>query len=779
MNRQDAARLTAGDTTWSTHAIEPDVPALSLADGPMGVASRRVDERDVSVLTPAPVALGASWDRDLVRRVGALVGNDAIEHSVDGLCAPNVNLARSPLAGRAFEYYSEDPCLAGTLGAAWVTGLQSTGTGAVPKHLVCNDSETMRDTVDISVSERALREVYLLPFEYCVDAGCGAIMAAYNKVNGDWCCEASQILHIVKDEWQWPGAVMSDFFATHSTEATINSGLDLEMPGPARFLGAKLLESVDQGGVTQARVDDAATRVARFARRFGKQKTPVTLDRAETLREAAAAGFTLLQNRDAFLPLDPDKRGTMAVIGPNAVHPCFQGGTFAKIALRADAATPLESIQARFGGNWDVRFAPGADTQHRLPLMPTRPGDGSEDQRGMLLEYFADQDIDAAPLMYEVRDTNSLVWFHGPNDQGVFNKPAAIRSTGTFTAEKAGTHIVYLGGTGALALSIDGEQMFRCDEKPAASDVMGMLKRGDAEGVEVTLEAGQTIAIEIVLRYDGGRVQGLWYGIRAPGSPEKLREEAVALAKSADIVLLMVGETADASVESKDREHTRLDADQLSLVEQVMRANPATAIIVNVGHAFDANFAAEAPALLVTWYPGEEYGPALADVLAGDREPGGRLPVTLARNEADYPALSLTPKPDGTLVYDDDVFIGYRHFVARDIAPLHPLGAGQGYADIVLTDARVEGDRIIAVLENRAARAGSSVVQLYREDAERSLIGYAKAELAAGETQAIAIAVEAKMLRRWDDGWQQARGNIPVRVSLNAADAGIALTLSL
>ncbi len=251
--------MTAGASMWATVAVPDEgIPALRMGDGPMGIASGRVDERDVARLTPCAVSLGASFDPDLVARVGALVGGEAVRKGVDLVLAPNVNLARSPLAGRAFEYFSEDPLLAGLAGAAWVRGVQSTGTGAVPKHLVCNDSETDRDRVDVRVDERTLREVYLLPFELCAQAGAAAMLTAYNRVNGDWCAEAGRITTIVKAEWGFAGPLMSDWFGTHSTEGSLNGGLDLEMPGPGRFMGDRARAAVEDGRVPAARVADAA-----------------------------------------------------------------------------------------------------------------------------------------------------------------------------------------------------------------------------------------------------------------------------------------------------------------------------------------------------------------------------------------------------------------------------------------------------------------------------------------------------------------------------------------
>lgn len=754
--------MSAGATMWTTVGYDDaGISSLAMADGPMGIASGRVDERDIALLTPCPTALGASWDIDLNRRIGALVGGEAIRMGVDMVLAPNVNLARSPLAGRAFEYYSEEPLLAGILGAAWATGLQSTGTASVVKHLVCNDSETDRDRMNAVVDERTLREVYLLPFELCAQAGVGGMLAAYNRLNGQWCAEHHHVITtIVKGDWGFDGVIMSDWFGTHSTVATLNAGLDLEMPGPARFLGAKAAQAVAQGHVRANRVNDAANRVARAALRFKKPKQAAITgpDADALLVEAAAAGFVLLRNQESFLPLVPGRDRHIAIIGPNAAAPCYQGGTFAKLAVAPDTIRPLEAITARYADHARVDYEPGVDPQPRLPSMPVKParvsGDGSA--TGMTVDYYDGQDSDARLVASETRDTNSLVWFTGVHDDvATLGRPARIVASGVFLAEHDGVHIFYLGATGPVTMRVDGRDILAQKEPVPSSDVMGKLKSGDARSVEVTLEAGTSIAIEVEFVYDPARVHGLWYGIRRPDTPEAMLARAVTLAREADAVILIVGETSDASVESKDRSHTRLADEQLALIDAVTAANPRTAVIANVGHAFDSSWEDKAAALIVAWYPGEGFGAATAQVLAGDREPGGRMPVSIARSEQGYSAFSLTPDSDGDLHYTEGRTLGYRGMAdAR-----HTLGAGFGYADIALVAASIARDDngvvVTATVENRSDRAGSDVIQVYRREPELALAGFGKVHLGPGERRDLTIAIPIRSLQYWRDGWRE------------------------
>ncbi|WP_299310078.1 glycoside hydrolase family 3 C-terminal domain-containing protein [uncultured Croceicoccus sp.] len=782
---EDAAALTAGGTMWSSVAVpSADIVAFAMSDGPMGIASGKVDERDIARLSPCATLLGASWDRDLVRRIGALVGQEAVEREVDAVLAPNINLARSPLAGRAFEYFSEDPLLTGILGGCWIAGLQSTGTASVAKHLVCNDSETARDTVDIQIDERTLREIYLLPFEYAADAGCFGMLAAYNRVNGDYCAEQYHVMtEIVKGDWNYRGAIMSDWFGTHSTAPTLNAGLDLEMPGPFRFLGPKAAEAVAAGDVPQSRVDDAAARVAGLAKNAtGAKSRPYTDAEARSLlAEAAAAGFVLLKNEGDILPLAPAKAGTVAIIGPNAAAPCFQGGTFAKISVRPDLPTPEQTVRARYEKDATVLFAPGVDPAPRLPFMAVSPaqdiGDGCTS--GMTLEYFASSDCSGTPMTRETRDTNSLVWFTGMHDQADFANGGSIRASGIYRAAKDGAHAFHLGATGKARMFVDGEEIVATTETPPG-DTMGVLKSGDSESTSVTLTKGQSVEIVVEFPFEAARVHGLWYGVREPGSVEQMLSEAEDTAARADTVFLFVGETSDSSVESKDRKDTLLPELQLRLIERVSAANPRTVVIANVGHAYDASWEDGAAAHLAVWYPGEGFADAIAAVLAGDVEPGGRMPVSIAQSEADYPALGLQPDADGKLAYDDGTRVGYRGIIGAGKRARHTLGAGQGYARFDWHDARAEDGGLSLRLSNTHDRAGSEVVQVYRDAPETALVGFAKIMLDPGEEGRVTVPLTRRAFASWqDDGWRYPEGECKVRVARHAEDDGISLTLDI
>ena len=774
----EAALLTAGASMWETVALtHAGIPSAKMADGPMGIASGRVDERDVALLTPCPTALGASWDVDLVRRVGAMVGHDAARLGVDMVLAPNLNLPRSPLVGRSFEFFSEDPFLTGSLGVAWLDGLQSTGTGAIAKHLVCNDSETERNSMNVLIDERSLREVYLVPFEMAAQAGAAGMLAAYNRVNGDYCAENHYILtKIVRHDWGFDGLLVSDWFGTVSAKS-LEAGLSIEMPGPGRFLGGKL------GDVDQQLVRNAADHVARAAVKWTRVKAEAgSSDEVDQLLiEAAAAGFTLLKNDRNLLPLVPGIARRIAVIGPNATAPCYQGGTFAKIAVKPDAISPLDALRQRFESVAEIVHEPGVNPSPRLPPMIVSPARLVDDGRdtGMTVDYFDSHDFARGPIASETRDTNNLTWFAGMHDLGAWDRNGGVRVSGVFMPERSGTHRISVGSTGSVRAYADGQVLLASENEISPADIMGVLKAGDCDEVPFELVAGEPVTISIEFRYSAARAQGLWYGISSPDEPEAMLARAVALATGCDAVILIVGETSDSGVESKDRTTTRLDDRQVDLIDRITSANSRTAIIANVGHAFDTSWDRKAAALMIAWYPGQEFGRALADVIAGDREPGGRMPLTIGRTDADYPAFDTTPNHDGDLPYAEGTRIGYRGISD----PRHALGAGFGYARFTLSDAAVDqqGDalRVMLNVRNISDRAGSEVVQVYRHEPEITLVGFGKIRLGAGASGQLAIDLSRRRFMTWNDGWTLIGSSATLAVGRSATDLPIRLEARL
>ena len=784
------ACLMAGKDIWNTLDLpEIGLTSMKMADGPMGITGGRVDERDISLLSPCGTALAASWDTAIFESIGKLIAEEAKARGVQVVLGPNINMPRSPLAGRNFETYAEDPFLTGTLGVAWIAGMQREGVAATAKHLVANDSETDRNTMNSVVDERALREVYLLPFEMAASSGVWAMLTAYNRVNGVHAVENDFLLsRVLREDWQYDGVVMSDWFGSLNTLASANAGLDLEMPGAPRIYGENLQQAVERGQVAVEVLDRACSRILQLAARVGKlgaqsnaaKPNSVSLARQqEVLLQAAAAGFVLLKNAGQVLPLKPSALSRIAVIGPNAFVPCYQGGTFGRIALASSVETPVESLTRIFGAHGEVLSERGVPTDYLRPpfeALEIHPPDDHE-ARGFAVEFFGDHDLHT-PLAREVRNTSSLVWFGAMPGIGPLDRAGGLRASAIFTPEADGEYAFYIGGTGQVQLQLDGANVAQWDGLKTAADLMGALKRGDSTTHLATLQAGVAVRIDIELRFQPGRAQGLWMGCRPPAAHGDF-ESAVTAASKADAVILIVGETQESALESVDRTTTFLPDNQIRLIEAITAANPKTILVLNVAHAVDLSCASHAAAILMAWFPGQQFGPALAATLAGKLEPGGRLPVTFAKSEQDYPAFLTATDAAKDLVYSDSNLIGYRHFIQNQIAAAYPFGFGLGYTAFTLTDFSFQPHHdpgvITLQVTNTGQRPGKQVVQVYVAGPEvpYSLQGFAVAHVAAGESTTVSIRMHPRAFSHWSvqaQGWKSTPGDYRVSVGVSCED---------
>ncbi len=705
------------------------------------------------------------------------MGDEARGRGVNGMYAPNVNLPRSPLGGRAFEQFAEDPLLTGVLAAAWLQGVQSRHVASIVKHLAANDSETERQIMNSIVNERVLREVYLLPFELAVEAGAWGIMSAYNRVNGVYCGEHEFLLkQLLKDEWQFDGFVISDAGGTRSTEPSALAGLDLELPGPGRpqRFGAPLADAVRNGEVPEEIVDAAVERLLRVAQRTGRlgdeQWTPPEpiADARGLLRAAAAAGFVLLRNNQALLPLSGVRR--LAVIGPNAAEPCYQGGAFSQLPLPDTTETPLGALRSRFA-DAEIVHERGAPSSRKVPLLRevSLVADGTT---GLLAEYFLADTPPDAPLATEVRTSGSMVWFQMPGI-GVPDRRGRVRLSGVLTPAVSGLHTVAIASSAAFELLVEGERVASQSEPPPIDD-MGALIRPDLVSVERELTEGVAVRVQIEVAFGPARAHSVHFGIRPP-TPADLLERAVAAARNADAVVLVVGESQDSALESADRGTTHLTLEQERLVEQVCAVNPRAVVVLNTAHATDLACMDAAAAVLCVWFPGQEFGPALAAVLAGDLEPGGRLPVTFALRESDYPVFDLTPV-NHDLAYESEPTIGYRHFDQTSTVPRFAFGHGLGYTTFDLADLQIDAvsRRVSVSVRNGGARHGKEVVQLYVQapGGPIELKAFAPVWLRPGEVRRVDLQLDDRALRHWVEGrgWQVTPGQYDILVGRSAVD---------
>jgi beta-glucosidase len=789
---EQKVRLLTGEDFWAVPA-EPaiDLRRLVLSDGPAGVRGELWDDRDPSANVPSPTALAASWDPERVARIGSLLAAEARRKGVDVILAPTVNLHRTPYGGRHFECFSEDPLLTGRIGVAYVEGVQSGGVGATVKHFVANDSETERFTVDARVGERALRELYLAPFEAIVGVGVWAVMAAYNSVNGTTMTEHPMLRAILHDEWGWDGLVMSDWFATRSTVPAANAALDLAMPGPYSPWGDDLVAAVRAGEVPESLIDDKVTRLLRLADRVSSatrletQPSFTPEQTAAELRGAAAAGFVLARNAGDVLPLAADGLRSVAVVGPNAAAARTLGGGSATV-FPPYAVSPLDGLRAALGESVDVLHAPGGRVQNRLPIAPlslvTDPFDGTPGIAVRLL------DEDGGEVTREHRRFAQLTWLGSFGRDVPAGVVAAVEMHARVTAEADGVHTLGCSGVGKFRVSIDNAVVFDdfVSPAPGLAEHESLLITPQWS-TAVDLRAGAHV--DVIARYEVPRgldIAKLEFNVAPPWAGDDVElARAVELARTADAAVVVVGTTEEVESEGFDRTSLALPGNQDELVRAVLAANPRTVVVVNSGAPVLMPWAEDAPAIVLTWFPGQEFGHALADVLLGFVEPGGRTPVTWPRVEGS-PLPSPTPV-DGALEYAETIHIGHRAFLKAGIEPLFPFGHGLGYTSWQYTAMGWHEGKLQVTVRNTGLRRGRQVVQVYAERPDsaierpvRWLVGFVPVDAGAGEEVTVDVPVHRRALEHWDaeaHAWALEPGAFLLRAGSSVADLPLSVGL--
>ena len=813
LSLDDKVRLLTGADNWRTCPLPAiGLRAMVVSDGPAGVRGITMDERNPSASLPCPSALGATWDPALVQTLAAALGTEARSKGVDILLAPTINVMRTPLGGRGFESFGEDPVLISRLAVAFVCGLHQAGAAAAVKHYVGNDSETQRWTYDARIAEHVLHELYLAPFEACVrEADVDLVMTGYNKVNGLTMTEHGQLLtRILKDEWSFAGVALSDWHAARSTVATAIAGLDLAMPGPDGPWGGKLAAAVRGGQVSQDAVDDKVLRILRLARRVGaigdasapqadeaatrspdgsapNGRGPVLADPA-LLRQVAAAAFTLLRNEGGALPLDLSAIRSLAVIGPNTVSPVTQGGGSATVP-QVSVSTPAAALTEALAGldpEIQVTVRPGCVTWDLVPEPPRSAlRDPDTGEPGVRLEFRTD---DGALAAAEHRTATMFTWWDGLPEGVGQGGQGTIVLRARFLAAYDGPHVIGAGGVGRLTLTVNGIEAAAGHTDVPADPVEAMVRPGEIRAT-VDLAAGREAEIAICLWPDDwpqGPV-AIRLGLVPAPDDDTLLNQAVEAARAADAAVLVVGSGPATESEGFDRPGLALPGRQDELVRRVAAVNNRTIVVVNAGMPVLMPWADQVAAVGYAWLPGQEMGAALADVLLGQTEPGGRLPVTLPAAEADCPVLHSVPV-EGRLEYREGLLIGYRGYDRAGAKPHFPFGHGLGYTtwayESAAADASVaapDGDlSVTVVLRNTGARTGREIVQAYLEPPTadpgrpvRVLAAFAAVTAAPGEHAEARLTVPARAFARYDETagtWVRPSGEFIIRIGRSSAD---------
>jgi len=774
---EQKAALVQGADFWTTVPLpEIGLRALTLSDGPAGVRGPRWDEREPSLNLPSGSALAASWDADLAYRYGAAAASEARRKGVDVVLGPTINLHRSPLGGRHFECLSEDPELTSELGAAYVRGMQENGVAATPKHYVANDSETDRFTVDVEVDERTLREVYLAPFERAVDAGAWSVMSAYNSVDGVTMTENDLLENPLNSEWGFDGVVVSDWTAVRSLDA-VAAAQDLAMPGPAPAW-ADLVEAVRDGRVQEADVDRKVLRILLLAERVGGLEgtdaiAPARLDGPAFAKEAAVEGTVLLQN-SGVLPLDASALAKVAIIGHNAKDARTQGGGSATV-LPEKVVSPLDAIRAALPSA-EVSYEIGAVVQEGVAEIPlesiVNPATG---EPGLRVSF---HDAEGTELFAENRRATALVWFGG--DAPIGASRTIVLET-RFTPAESGEIQLGFAGANPGRVFVDGELVL--DDVPVieGTDLGAAFLNPPSITAAVSVEAGRAVELRAEFtRESRGALDGalsVTLGIAPERTdPDELIARAAAAASAAEIAIVVVGTNSKVESEGYDRVDLDLPGRQDDLVRAVAATGTPTIVVVNAGSPVVLPWAGEVSAIVQGYFGGQEFGHAIADVLTGSAEPGGRLPTTWPASLADVPVTDVTPV-DGRLVYSEGLHIGYRAWLRSGARPAFPFGHGLGYTTWSWGAAQRHDDSVEVTLANTGDRAGKQVVQVYAERTESSvdrptrwLVGFAVVHAEPGRTVTAVVPVPARRLAHWAGEWVVEPGAYTLRVGSSVAE---------
>lgn len=774
----ERVRLLTGATSWTLHAL----PALGLrsmvvSDGPIGV--RGVDEDDTpSAQLPSPSAWAATFDRGLVERLGALLRDEARRKGVDVVLAPVVNLQRTPYGGRHFETFSEDPYLTGELAVHLIRSTQHGGVAMCVKHFVGNETETERTSYISRISEPALREAYLAPFERAVtDARVWSVMTAYNGVDdgiqsGPATEHHSLVAGLLKTEWGFDGVVMSDWLATTSTVPSALSGLDLVMPGPDGPWGALLEEAVRTGRVDETLIDDKVDRIVRLGTRVGAVAAadgsadaaatvdvPADLPSAPTtralLRETVARSMVVLRN-DGIAPIASSGIVSIALIGPNAVAPFVQGGGSASVTA-PHLSTPLDAFRDAFP-EAEVTLVRGTSgRKHPAPIDPARVTT-PEGETGYRLTFLDETGAAVgAPRIVEASE--------GWNRDVPASAVEAIVEAVVHLDEHGG-HTVEVGVSGAHRIAFDGvaasESVIHADHDVILNS---SANHPDGPSIDIVVDAPRKVRIESRQQVVDAGAYGRFVRFVLRHEQRVVSEDAeivaaVAAAAAASIAVVVVGTNEETESEGWDRQSLALPGRQNELVERVLEANPRTIVIVNAGAPVILPWLERAAAVLWWWLPGQEAGGGLVDALTGRTEPSGRLPWTLPADESDVPVTDVLPV-DGVIDYTEGIHVGHRGWDRAGLVPAREFGYGLGYGTWLYESIELEGDTgdltAVVTVTNIGARDAREVVQIYAEapDSEierptRWLAGFGIVDVPAGHTRTMRVAVPSRAFQTWN-----------------------------
>ena len=783
---EEKATLVSGEDFWSTIALPSiGLRKMVVSDGPSGVRGELWDERSPSLSLPSASSVASTWNVETLGLIGQLMAFEARRKGVDVVLGPTINLHRSPLGGRHFECYSEDPVLSGKLASAFVASLQHEGVGGTLKHYVANDSENDRFTLDVKISDKTLHEMYLRPFEIAIhEANPWLVMSSYNSVSGTTMSENKLLHEPLKGAWNWDGAVVSDWTAVRSVKEAGIGGTDLEMPGgPRKFWGQPLVDAVKNGEVPESAVDAKVERILRLAHRVGalgsepkknKQFTQAEID--ASARAISAEGTVLVKN-DGVLPLTSTLK--IGVFGGHALFGREQGGGSATV-MPLKVVSPLEGLRQQLPSGSTLTYEYGPESDDRIVFFngeETRiPG---TDEPGLLLEVLGEND---EVLLSEKRTSGRLVLM----DIGLAMRAKKVVYTTEFIPEFSGTYKIGMATAGKVEYQVIGGELFTGDIKLLSSDFSEYILNPPDHKSAVELKAGVRVPLRFTFLPEELQIPSLSVGVGFK-VPAKEKADALAdaakLASESDISLVFVGTNSAIESEGYDRKNLKLPSGQDELVEAVAASSKKTIVVINAGSPVEMPWFEKVDGVLITWFPGQQMGHAIADVIYGAVEPGGRLPTTWPVATNDAPVLNTDPV-NGVLEYSEGTYIGYRGWHKSGRTPRLAFGSGQGYTTFNAELLSASKDGAHVSVTNTGSREGSHVVQIYGAPKgsaieDRKLIGFAKVKLAPGATATVDVKYPAHVFDEWVNGWSTIEGEWNISLATNAFDPGVSVVIPI
>lgn len=765
------------------------IPELKFSDGPVGVRCW-----GKSTAYPAGVMLAATWDVDAARAEGKALGRDSRARGVHVLLGPGVDLYRVPQCSRNFEYFGEDPYLSAQITVGYVKGVQGEGVATSVKHYAANDQETLRDSVDTIVDERRLQEICFPPFKASIqEANAWTLMAAYNKINGDWCTANSYLLNdVLRKQWGFKGVLMSDWGAVHDCLGPFTAGTDLEMGRTTFYTADNLKRFMQEAKITQELIDEHVRRILRmtvalgFMNRNQEDKSIPANDpsAAETALRVAREGLVLLRNQNEFLPLDREKIHSVVVLGPNSC-PAFPGGggssqvdPFTAVSL-LDAVTKVAgtNIKVSYIPNW---MGPNPTAQSAFNQGTVYEPNESDGQRGLKAEYFTSTDLSGKPVVSKTDPFVNYTWGTWHPVEQITEPTFSVRWTGKLKAAQSDNYVFSCVSDGARVL-MDGKPLFDNTGAKAVSNSSKIIK----------MEAGQTHDIQIEYRHlSGPAIMQFSFG----RATESFSPEEAKLISEADAVVAGVG--FNNCLESEGFDHSYdLPGEQVDLIKRVSQLNPRTLVVLNGG----GNVGMEkwidgVSGLMHAWYPGQNGNTAVAEAIFGDLNPSGRLPDTFEKRWEDSPAFGNYPGSSdngGKVEYKEGIYVGYRYFDKKNVIPRYPFGFGLSYTNFLMHDLKLskQGPKVELTVDvsNTGKRSGSEVVQVYVRPINSSidrpvqeLKGFARVALEPGETKTVSVPLNAGSFATYDiktHSWSSPEGQYEIAIGSSSRDIHCSQTL--